>query len=240
MIRTEPKEGVALTQGQTVTLWISKGKKVQFGSMPNVVGEEKTNAQKVLEQQEMDLKIVIEEVYDMTTPAGIVMETTPGRGEKLKTGQTVTVKVSKGIEKKVIPDLVGMEADNAKGMLTALGFKEPTVKLVDSDKPKNTVVAQSLEKEKEHEITASITLEVSNGSKAPVTKDVTIDLRNSALYNDCQITISRGDETIYSGRIPKGTLSVTLPKQTGVGSVVYTIKIGEEGWDVTEVFSANG
>ena len=240
VIRTEPKEGVTLTQGQTVTLWISKGKKVQVGSVRNGGGGEKTNAQKVLEQQELDLKIVIEEVYDMTTPAGIVMETTPGRGEKLKTGQTVTVKVSKGIEKKTIPDLVGMEADNAKGMLTALGFKEPTIKLVDSDKPKDTVVAQSLEKEKEHEITASITLEVSNGSKAPVTKDVTIDLRNSALYNECQITISRGDETIYSGRIPKGTLSVTLPKQSGVGSVVYTIKIGEEGWDVTEVFSANG
>ena len=241
VIRTEPKEGTELKQGQTVTLFVSKGKKVQFSSMPNVVGEDKAAAINVLEMQELDLNIVVEEIYHMTVKAGEVMETEPGRGEKLKTGQTVKLKVSKGIEKKVMPDVVGMDVTGAKGMLTALGFKEPTIKFVDSDKPKNEVIAQSLEKEKEHEITSVITLEVSNGSKAPITKDVTIDLKNSAANNSCRISISRENKVVYSGSVPKGTLSVTLPGQVGVGKVTYSIIINDmDGWEVTEDFAANG
>ncbi len=240
VIRTDPKEGAELSQGQTVILWVSKGKKVQFSSMPNVVGEEKEFAINILELQKLNLKIVLDEVYDMNVKAGVVIDTTPGKGEKLKTGQTVTLKVSKGVEKKVLPDLIGMELDEAKKMLTDLGFKEPAVVYMDSDKFRDVVLGQSLEKEKEHEITSEITLQVSNGSKAPVTKDVTIDLRGSALGNSCRISISRDGEQIYSGTVPKGTVSVTLPDQTAVGSAKYSVVINEmDGWEVTEVFSAN-
>ncbi len=241
VFRTEPKEGVELKQGQTVTLYVSKGKKVQLSSMPNVVGETKESAISVLELQQLDLNIVLDEVYDMNVQAGIVMETEPGKGEKLKTGQTVKLKVSKGIEKKVVPDLLGMDLTSAKGMLTQLGFKDPVVNFVDSDEPKNTILSQSPEKEKELEITGTVTLQVSNGKLAPVTKDVTIDLRKSALENSCRLTISRDNKVLYNGTVPKGTMSVTLPEQVGVGKVKYNIVINEmDGWEVTEDFSADG
>ena len=240
VFRTEPKEGVELKQGQTVTLYVSKGKKVQLSSMPNVVGETKESAISVLELQQLDLNIVLDEVFDANVQAGIVMDTEPGKGEKLKTGQTVKLKVSKGIEKKVVPDLMGMDLTGAKGMLTQLGFKEPVVNYVDSDQPKNTVLSQTPEKEKELEITGSVTLQVSNGKLAPVTKDVTIDLRKSALENSCRLTISRDNKVLYNGTVPKGTTSVILPEQVGVGKVKYNIVINEmDGWEVTEDFSAD-
>ena len=45
---------------------------------------------------------------------------------------------------------------------------------------------------------------------------------------------------VYSGRVPKGTISVTLPKQTGVGTVEYTVIINEtDGWEDTVSFTAN-
>jgi len=239
IIRTSPQEGAELKQGQTITLYVSKGKKVQLGGMPNVVGENKENAIQTLENQELDLKIVLNEVWDFNIPAGIVMETEPGRGERLKTGQTVTLTVSKGIERKVMPDLTGLELSEARERLISLGFKEPTIVYVNSDKPKDTVVGQSLEKEKEHEITAVISLELSNGSNAPVTKDVTIDLRGNALNSECRISIKREDTVLYSGRVPKGTISVTLPKQTAVGSATYTVTVNDtSSWDVLEKFSA--
>ena len=169
------------------------------------------------------------------------MSTEPGKGEKLKTGQTVKLVVSKGIEKKRMPEVIGMSVSNAKGMLTQLGFKEPAVVYVDSAEPKDTVLTQSLEKEKEYEITTPITLEVSNGSKAPVTKDVTIDLRNSALLGDCYVVIKTGNETVYKGTVPKGAMSVTIHNQTAAGSVKYEVIINDtDGWEVTEVFSGNG
>ncbi len=241
IIRTEPTEGATLTEGQEVTLWVSKGKKVQFGAMPNVVGDNKDDALKTLELQNLDLKIDLQEVFDLNVPAGTVMSTEPGKGEKLKTGQIVKVVVSKGIEKKMMPEVIGMGVDNAKGMLTALGFKEPAVVYVDSAEPKDTVLTQSLEKEMEYEITTPISLEVSNGSKAPVTKDVTIELRNSALMGDCNVHIKIGDETVYKGTVPKGAMSVTLHNQTAAGEVKYEVIIDEtDGWEVTEVFTANG
>ena len=241
IIRTEPTEGTALTEGQKVTLWVSKGKKVQLGAMPNVVGETKDNALKTLELQKLDLKIDLQEVFDLKVPAGTVISTEPGKGEKLKTGQTVKIMVSKGIEKKRMPEVTGMTESSAKGMLTALGFKEPAVVYVDSAEPKFTVLTQSLEKEQEYEITTPITLEVSNGSKAPVTKDVTIDLRNSALFGECYVLIKTGNETVYKGTVPKGTMSVTLHNQTAAGEVKYEVIINEtDGWEVTEVFAANG
>ncbi|MBR4017711.1 MAG: Stk1 family PASTA domain-containing Ser/Thr kinase [Oscillospiraceae bacterium] len=240
VIRTEPKAGVALTKGQKVTLYISEGKKVQFGGMPEVLDMSKEEAIKRLENQELNLNIVLNEVFDMNVPAGIVMNSEPGRGEKLKTGQTVTLTVSKGIETKKMPDLVDMDIDDALSMLKSLGLKDPEVIYVDSDQPKDTVLEQTPEKEVEHQIIADITLTVSNGSMAPVTKDVTLDLRNSALMGECHVSISRDNVVLYSGRVPKGTVSVTLPSQTAVGSAKYTVIINEtDGWEVTEEFTAD-
>ncbi len=240
VIRTEPKEGADLTKGQNITLYISEGKKVQFGGMPEVLDMDKEEAIKRLESQELNLNIVLNEVFDMNIPAGIVMNSEPGRGEKLKTGQTVTLTVSKGIETKKMPDLVDMDLDDAKSMLKSLGLKEPEIIYVDSDQPKDTVLEQTPEKEVEHQIIADITLTVSNGSKAPVTKDVTLDLRNSALTGECHVSISRDNVVLYSGRVPKGTVSVTLPDQTAVGSAKYTVIINEtDGWEVTEEFTAD-
>ena len=136
VIRTEPKEGAELKQGQTVTLIVSKGKKVQFSSMPQVVGETKEVAVSVLEMQQLDLNVVIEEVFDMNIPAGQVVETEPGRGEKLKTGQTVKLTVSKGVETKMMPDLVGVKLEVAKNTLAGLGFKEPSVTYVPATNPR--------------------------------------------------------------------------------------------------------
>ena len=169
------------------------------------------------------------------------MSTDPGKGGKLKTGQTVVVVVSKGIERKMIPDVAGMSVSEGKGMLTSLGFKEPAVVYVDSAEPKDTILTQSLEKEKEYEITTPITLEVSNGSKAPVTKDVTIDLRNSALIGACEVEIKLDDKTVYNGTVPQGTMSITLYNQTAVGQVKYEIIVnGTDGFEQEVSFAANG
>lgn len=241
IIKTEPKEGTKLTQGQTVTLYISQGKKIEFGGMPMVVNNTKDEATKILKDQGLDLKIVYDEVWDMTIPEGIVMETTPTRGERLKTGQTVTLKISKGIERHIMMDFTGMDIAAAKAWLKDNNYKDPIIEYVESDQDKDTVVGQSLEKNKEYLVTeAPITLKLSDASRVPVTKDVTINLRNSALFGECHISITRDGDVVYSGRVPKGTISVTLPKQTGVGTVEYTIIINEtDGWEDTVSFTAN-
>ena len=95
VIRSTPQAGDTLSQGQTVTLVVSQGKKIEFGSMPNVVGAERAKALETLDNQGLDLQPVVEEIYDDTIPAGIVIRTEPGAGEKLETNDTVILYVSK-------------------------------------------------------------------------------------------------------------------------------------------------
>ncbi len=243
VIRTFPEIGTELSHGQTVTLWVSKGKEIQVSSMPNVVDEEKSMAVSILELQELELDITFEEVFDSKIKAGNVVKTEPGRGEKLQTGQKVKLYISKGAEKEIMPGVVGMDIGNAVNVLKSVGFKTPEIQYVDSNEPKDTVVSQSLEKGVEYEITADIVLEISKGPREPevITKDVVIDLRGSAQETECRVTVIRDGAQVYSQTVPQGTASVTVPGQTGTGIVKYSVIINDQdGWDVIEEFTAHG
>ncbi len=240
VIRTEPKVGTELTNGQTVTLWISKGKKVQFSAMPDVVNQTEEQARNILNLQDMALDIVIEETYNINIKAGIVMETEPASGERLKTGQVVKLYVSKGVEKKVMPDLVGMEHTQASELLTSMGFKPPKITYEFSLEDENTVIGQSHTKGAEYEVHEDVVLRVSKGpdEKMELTKDVVIDLKEATMEDRCDISIFRDGKIVHFESVPKGTRSVTLSDQTGTGTVKYVIHInGERAWEVEEVFT---
>ena len=244
VIRSTPAAGDTLTQGQKVTLLISKGKKIEFGAMPNVVNEEQEKAKETLKNQGLDLQVVVEEVYDPSVPVGVVIESVPGRGEKLKTNDTVILRVSKGIEMKMLPALQDMNLSDAKSMLKSLGFKkEPVITYVASKEPKDTVLTQSPKADVEYELDIVIMLEVSDGSLMPakVTKDVVIDLKGRAQYTRCEVVIKRDGVEVRKFSVPKGTPSVILENEEGSGTVVYTVLIdNSDGWVQEEVFSEEG
>jgi len=240
VIRTEPKTGVELTNGQSITLWISKGKKVQFSAMPDLVNQTEEQARKTLNLQDMALDIVVEEVFNINIKAGTVMETEPTSGERLKTGQTVKLYVSKGVEKKAMPDLVGMEHTQASELLTTMGFKPPKITYEFSTEPENTVIGQSHEKGVEYEVHEDIVLRVSKGPSGEMefTKDVVIDLKNAALEDKRDVSVFRNGKIVHFESVAKGTQSITIEDQVGTGTVKYTVHInGEYAWDVSEVFT---
>ena len=240
VIRTEPKTGVELANGQSITLWVSKGKKVQFSAMPDLVNQTEEQARKTLNLQDMALDIVVEEVFNINIKAGTVMETEPTSGERLKTGQTVKLYVSKGVEKKAMPDLVGMEHTQASELLTTMGFKPPKITYEFSTEPENTVIGQSHEKGVEYEVHEDIVLRVSKGpsGEMEITKDVVIDLKNAALEDKRDVSVFRNGKIVHFESVAKGTQSITIEDQVGTGTVKYTVHInGEYAWDVSEVFT---
>ena len=240
VIRTTPEKDSPLTKDTKITLVVSLGKKIQFGAMPNVVGETKEKAEATLNNQGLDLQVVVEEVYDPAVAVGVVVETVPGRGEKLQTNQTVTLKVSKGVEMKKMPALVGLSLDEAKAKLKELGFKEPVVKTVAGKEAKDTVVTQLPKEDKEYDLSVEIILEVSDASLAPklIKKNVTIDLKGYALSSRCMVSVKRDGVEVLLLSVPKGTSSVELIDQEGLGTVYYTVLIDDsEGWVHTEEFA---
>ena len=242
VISTDPAVGVSLTKDTKIKLFVSKGQKVTtLGGMPNVVGETKEKAEEILKNQKMNLQIVVEEVFDPSVAAGIVVSSEPDRGVGLKANDKVTIRVSKGVEMKPMPAMVGMSLTEAKEKLKELGFtKEPVVKYSPGKEAKDTVVSQLPEEGKEYELGVEITLEVSDGSLVPktITKNVVIDLKGRADENRCGVTIKRDGKKDIDLSVPKGTPSVELIDEEGAGMVYYTIVINDtDTWTHIEDFS---
>ncbi len=234
--RTDPKEGTELAVGQKVTLWISTGEEIKNGAMPNVVGVELEKARTTLENQDLKLKITVEEIYDSEVAEGVVIKTQPEKGEPLETGKEVVLYVSLGPQLAKMPNVVDMNIDTAITVLKAAGFQTPDIKMVASDKTVNTVISQSAEKNTEVDINTQIVLEVSKGPEetkpVEVTKDVEIDLRIIAEEADYQLKVIRDGSEVYNDTVKKGTTSIVLEDQTGTGTVVYEIWV--DGYKVTE------
>ena len=78
---------------------------------------------------------------------------------------------------------------------------------------------------------------------ASVTKDVVIDLKNSAAAGECDVQVTRDGMPVYNGKAAKGTVSVTVTAQTGSGSVIYVVRVsdmdGWSEWEQVEIFTEN-
>ncbi len=239
--KTDPEEGAELSPGQEITLWISMGVEEKTSAMPNVIESDETLARAILENQELDLDIKVEKIYDASVAEGLVIRTEPEKGEELKEGQQVTLYISLGPEKQKMPNVVGMSVDKAATLIMNCGFNTPTIEYVDSEEEKDTVVTQSHVKNEEIPLNSEIVLEVSKGPKSQqqtVTMDVVIDLRNSASGSACQVVVMRDGVKVFDQEVAQGTASVTIKNQTGTGPQKYTVSIGEDDWVEWVDFSA--
>ena len=240
--RTEPEAGTPLEVGQTITLYISLGKEIKTGAMPNVIDVSQKDAEATLERQELDLEVVIEEIYDSDIEKGNVIKTKPEKGEPLKTGQTVTLYISKGPELKEMPNMVGKDLATAKDLLRYAGFSEPTVEEVYDDAKSGTVLEQSHTAGKQVDVTETVKLKVSKGPEpteppteppvVTITKDVTIELKGRADEGACSVQIICDTQVIYDETVEQGTASIVLKSQTGSEIVKYTVIVNEtDTWD---------
>ncbi len=109
--------------------------------MPAVEGM--MSAQAVETIQKAGLLVRIDQVTSQL-PSGTVVSQWPGASEKVARGRLVTLKVSRGGEKKPLPDVRGMEFNEAKAKLAEAGFQVGDVlRLADPQKPAGSVLAQS-------------------------------------------------------------------------------------------------
>ncbi len=238
IIRTQPEAEAELTAGQEVVLYVSLGMEYKTSVMPDVTGDKKDSAIKILESQELDLEIVEEPVYDSKVAAGEVVRTEPAAGESLSTGQTVKIYISQGPQMVAIRNVLNLSVDSAVSILKSDGFVDYQIETVESDKAKDTVIAlkagnKTLAVGDEVEVSTKLTIVVSVGSsQAPaVTKNVTIHLRGSAASDTCNVVIRAGQKEVYNADVPKGTTEVVLKNQTYAGTVYYEVIVNDsDGW----------
>lgn len=96
-----------------------------------------------------------------------IMDQDPNHGEMVAKGDTVTVDISKGGERGVIPNLIGKSEEDAKKMIEDYGFELGTVKEKESHEEKGTVIEQdpSAGSEGKQGDTINITISDGNGKE---------------------------------------------------------------------------
>jgi len=89
-------------------------------SVPDVRRRSLLDARFMIEQARLVLGEV-REAYDSTVPPGVILSQDPAPGASLERGTAVYLRVSKGPETLILPDLVGRPLDVARRMLGDLG-----------------------------------------------------------------------------------------------------------------------
>jgi serine/threonine-protein kinase len=123
VIATDPPVGTKLHQGAVVKLIVSKGREQL--DVPNVVGKPRDEAVTILNGKGFKADVV--EVFSDSVQPGIVANQSPSIG-KASRDSTITIQVSKGPDVVAVPNVTGMNIDDANRQLDAAGLKSQVIK----------------------------------------------------------------------------------------------------------------
>jgi eukaryotic-like serine/threonine-protein kinase len=138
VIGQDPGPGVEVEEGATVQLVVSDGPGV--ARIPDVRGEGRNAARRALTR----LGFMVREREEASSEVGEnrVVETTPAAGTELERGETVTLVVSSGAPRVLVPGVVGQERAAAERTLRERGLEVAVREQESQDREPGTVLAQ--------------------------------------------------------------------------------------------------
>ena len=224
--------GKKVDKNTTILVVVSSGLIGKEIEVPDVKGHNESEAHSMLTQAGFK-KITSEFVFSDTVAEGDVIETTPAARAKATEETQIVMKVSKGAEKKTVPNVLGYADAEAQKAIVEAGLNVGTVTYDYHDSvPEGQVVSQSVDGGKKVSAGTSIGLVISQGPKPPEKVGVP-PVTNTSLENAKQLLNSAGLRTgnvSYQNHdsVPSGYVISCDP---GVGSSV------DEGASVSLVVS---
>ena len=195
--------------GVTWYLTAGPGRRVP---VPNIIGMSQDEAKSTLEKQGLDWGTQAR-AYSDTVPAGHVISCQPKVGQKVGLGHAVTAVISRGVETKTVPDVVGKTKDQASAAIKGAGLTLGTVteeysasvasgKVISSD-PKAGKVIQHTEK---------VSIVVSKGKEPVTIPDVTGMSEDEAKKTLEDVGLKKGKVSQeYSDSMDKGKVISSSP-----------------------------
>ena len=177
ILRQEPEaSSKTVREGSTITLTVNSTATVV--SVPYVNRDPEESAKQKIESKNLKTKIIYVENEDVAT--GLVVDTIPKAGVVIPIGTEITMFVSKTMLKderpQEVPNVIGKNLDDARLILTDLGFQVDFVYNEEIDKPENTVIAQSPLYGIDLEPGSTIKLTVAKGLVKDTTVKIVVDL----------------------------------------------------------------
>jgi beta-lactam-binding protein with PASTA domain/tRNA A-37 threonylcarbamoyl transferase component Bud32 len=169
VIGQDPTGGTRAKKGSTVTLTVSDGP--EQVAVPQVVGLTVSSARGRL--QKRGLEPSEREENSDTVPKGRVVSVSPGEGQKIDKGSSVTLVVSSGKPQAEVPDVVGKSFEEAQSTLQAAGFKVTRKDKESESKDAGTVLAQDPKGGAQIDSGSTVALTVAKEPAAAPVPDVT-------------------------------------------------------------------
>ena len=166
--------------------------KINVVSMPNTVSMSEDEAVDLLKRSQLSVSIAYEN--SETIAKGIVISQSPAADAQVKKDDVVYLVISDGPAAPTMPDIVGMNFDEAKGMLEEMGLmlEEPSVEVVEGKTP-GEVISQMPEAGSEitgHDVVTLVVAgeEIEDGMALPQITGMPVDqavalLQNSGFLN---------------------------------------------------------
>lgn len=166
VIRSEPSSGFMALLGSTVRLVISAGR--GRAAVPSLLTMTENKALDAI--VEAGFKPDLRRVASDRAPEGEVISQYPNAGTMHEVGEPVTIEVSAGVESKPVPEVEGLQIDQAIALLTEAGFEVNNQYEVrfDLDIPANAVIESDPRAGTPLSAGSTISLVVSNGRENAV------------------------------------------------------------------------
>ena len=140
VLQQDPAAGTEVDEGSAVALTLSSGPGT--AEVPDVVGMDRAAAEAALSAAGFTPASALQ--YDLTAPAGEVVDQLPAGGEQAPAGSQVGLLVSRGRPEVSVsvPDVTGMAEDEATTALADAGLAAVTVDAYVADVPEGDVAGQ--------------------------------------------------------------------------------------------------
>src|ERR671918_1659008 len=115
----DPRPDEEVEEGTEVVIRVSQG--TEQVAVPDVLDQTEESASQELQQAGFEVSVV--EAPDDDTPEGLVSAQSPDPGIEADRGSTVQITISTGPDVVPVPDVVGMEAPDARAALEEAGFR---------------------------------------------------------------------------------------------------------------------
>ena len=170
----DPAASAEAEEGSTVTVTVSLGLTV---NVPDVAGEPEAAAAKRIEEEQLLPRS--QDKPSRRVAAGRVISTEPPAGSEAECKSQVTMLVSKGANTISLPDVVGLQQEEAEAQLSRLGLITD-VDVRDADESEGTVIDQDPDGGAELLRGDQVTIVVSSGAGSVIVPDVLGQSEDSA------------------------------------------------------------
>ena len=254
IIGQEPVGGTRVQRGSDLWLTVSMGPEPEVKKLDNFVGADAEEAYKLLENQ--GFKPLKKKEASYVYQVGEVTRTDPAADSEVIEGQTIYIYVSTGpdVVEVPMPNVVGLELNRAKELMTQMGFTNVRYEPTESSRPENEVVYQSVEKNVAADVSSEVIIQYSTGvsetlpmptgetfpaetePEAETVPPFSVSWVVPESSEEARLDVCAGGtrEVLFSKIIPPGAKTVIFDL-TGRGTVYYDLYINGEFLETKKV-----